>query len=74
MKQTVTIPSSRLQHHLLQSIRLLIWLTCISLAQPFAALAQTNAPAELPPAAQEALGKGIIAAKLPDYLPRASKG
>ncbi len=63
MNQAATIPSSRLQHHLLQSIRLLIWLTCISLAQPFATLAQTN-----PPAAQEALNKGIIAAKVPDYL------
>ncbi len=68
MKQTVTIPSSRLQHHLLQSIRLLIWLACASLAQPLAALAQTNAPAPLPPAAQEAVDKGIIAAKVPDYL------
>ncbi len=68
MKQTVTIPSSHLQHHLLPSIRLLIWLACASLAQPFAALAQTNAPAPLPPAAQEAVNKGIIAAKVPDYL------
>ena len=35
------------------------------LAQPLGA--QTNVPAALPPAAQEALGKGIIAAKVPDY-------
>jgi len=47
---------------------LLIWLACVSLAQPFAALAQTNAPAELPPAAQEAMDRGVIAAKNQDYL------
>ena len=29
---------------------------------------QANAPAPLPPAAQQALDKGIIAAKVPDYL------
>ena len=34
---------------------------------PFAALAQTNAPAPLPSAAQDALNKGILAAKVPDY-------
>ncbi len=47
---------------------LLIWLAFLSLAQPFAALAQANAPAELPPAAQEALEKGIIAAQQQEYL------
>ncbi len=50
------------------SLYLLIWLAFLSLAQPFAALAQTTTPAPLPSAAQEALGKGIIAAKVPDYL------
>ena len=35
------------------------------LAQPLAA--QTNVPAPLPSAAQQALDKGIIAAKVPDY-------
>jgi len=49
-------------------LRLLIVTVCLSLAQPFAAVAQTNAPAPLPPAAEEALNKGIIAAKVPDYL------
>jgi hypothetical protein len=39
----------------------------LSIAQPFAALAQMSAPAPLPPAAQEALDKGIVAAKVPDY-------
>ena len=39
---------------------------CSGLVQPLAA--QTSAPAPLPPAAQQALDKGIIAAKLPDYL------
>jgi tetratricopeptide (TPR) repeat protein len=40
------------------------------LVQPFATVrcpAQTGVPAPLPPAAQEALNKGIIAAKVPDY-------
>ena len=50
------------------SSRLLILLAYVILAQPFASIAQTNAPAPLPPAAQEALNKGIIAAKVPDYL------
>jgi tetratricopeptide (TPR) repeat protein len=40
---------------------------CLGFAQPFAALAQTNAAAPLPSAAQEALNKGILAAKVPDY-------
>lgn len=31
-------------------------------------MAQSSPPASLPPAAQEALNKGIIAAKVPDYL------
>ena len=44
---------------------LIIGLVCVSVAQPFA-VAQA-APAPLPPAAQEALDKGIIAAKVPDY-------
>lgn len=47
---------------------LLICLICFGLAQPFAALAQRNVPASLPPAAQEAVDEGIIAAKVPDYL------
>lgn len=46
---------------------LLMVALCFSFAQPFAAVAQTNV-APLPPAAQEALDKGIIAAKVPDYL------
>src|SRR5712671_6628427 len=44
-----------------------IVVVCWSLLQPFAALAQPNALAPLPPAAQEALNKGILAAKVPDY-------
>jgi tetratricopeptide (TPR) repeat protein len=47
---------------------LLVWLVCLSFGQLVVAMAQTNAPAPLQPAAQEALNKGIIAAKLPDYL------
>jgi tetratricopeptide (TPR) repeat protein len=48
-------------------LRMLVVAACLSFPQPFAAVAQTNAPAPLPPAAQEALNKGIIAAKVPDY-------
>ena len=48
-------------------LHLLIIVACSSLAQPLAAPAQTNAPAPLPQAAQEALDKGIIAARVPDY-------
>jgi len=47
---------------------LLIWIAFLSLAQPFTALAQTNVPAPLPPAAQEAVDKGVIAAKVSEYL------
>ena len=51
----------------LPQLYLLVLLAFISIAPPFAALAQTNAPAPLPSAAQEALNKGILAAKVPDY-------
>ncbi len=34
---------------------------------PSVSVGQTNGPAPLPPAAQEALNKGILAAKVPDY-------
>ncbi len=68
MKTPTAVPSNRLHYRLLQLLRPLIWLIFFSLAQPFAALAQTNAPAPLSAAAQEAVNKGIIAAKVPDYL------
>src|SRR6266699_1493919 len=58
----MTKPIAALQFYLL------VCLAFSGIAQPFAALAQTNAPAPLPAAAQEALNKGIIAAKVPDYL------
>ena len=48
--------------------RLLICLVCLSISLPYVAPAQTIAPAPLPPAAQQALDKGIIAARGPDYL------
>lgn len=35
---------------------------------PSIGLGQSKAPAPLPPAAQEALDKGLIATKVPDYL------
>jgi hypothetical protein len=57
MMQTVRVPQ----------LCLLICLAFSSIVQPLA-LAQTSAPAHLPPAAQEARDKGIIAAKVPDYL------
>jgi tetratricopeptide (TPR) repeat protein len=40
----------------------------LSVAQPLTAVAQTNAPAPLPPAAQEAFDKGITAAKEGGYV------
>ncbi len=43
-------------------LRLLFVTLCVGIAQPIAAQAQTAT------AAQEALNKGIIAAKVPDYL------
>ena len=48
--------------------RLTVLLVFVSLAQPLAALAQANAPDQLPPAAQEAMEKGLIAAKQQEYL------
>jgi hypothetical protein len=47
--------------------RMLIVALCLSFS-PSLTVAQTNSPAPLPPAAQEALNKGILAAKIPDYL------
>jgi hypothetical protein len=61
-------PQSGAMPRLCRSVRLLTVAICLGFAQPLAALAQTTAPAALPPAAQEALNKGIIAAKVPDYL------
>jgi tetratricopeptide (TPR) repeat protein len=52
---------------LARGLLLLIVAVCSIIALPPAALAQTSAPAPLPPAAQEALDKGIIAGKVPDY-------
>lgn len=72
MKQAVAIPFRRSQYHVMTTprgrLRLLLVTLCLSLALPFVAVAQTNVPAPLPPAAEEALNKGIIAAKVPDYL------
>ncbi|MEK6664278.1 MAG: hypothetical protein AABY73_10485 [Pseudomonadota bacterium] len=72
MKQATVFPFHHPQYDAITTprglLRLLIATLCLSLAQPFSALAQTNSSAPLPPAAQEALNKGIIAAKVPDYL------
>ena len=50
-----------------RQLRLLVFLLCLSVAFPYAALAQTSAPAvtpaPLPPEAQAALKKGIVAAQ-----------
>jgi hypothetical protein len=43
-------------------------MVCLCFVLPFAAPAQTSAPAPLPPAAQELVKKGILAAKQQDYL------
>lgn len=68
MKTATAIPSNRPHVFLSKSIRLLILLVCVSIAQPFEALAQTNSPAPLPPAAQEAFDKGIMAAREQGFL------
>jgi tetratricopeptide (TPR) repeat protein len=72
MKQAAAFPFRHPQYDAMPTprglLRMLIITVCLSLAQPFAAVAQTNAPTPLPPAAQEALNKGIIAAKVSDYL------
>lgn len=67
MKQAVAIPH-RPMHPSCGLLRLLVCLICFSFVQPFAGQAQANAPGPMPTAAQEALNKGIIAAKVPDYL------
>lgn len=48
-------------------IHRIILLVCLSLALPLAGLAQTNVPAPLSPEAQEALKKGIMAAKQQEW-------
>jgi tetratricopeptide (TPR) repeat protein len=64
---------------LLNPLVRLTLLACICVAPPLAALAQTNAPAKsspvaqgpspaLPAAAQDLFDKGLIAARIPDYL------
>jgi hypothetical protein len=49
-------------------LRVLIVTLCLSLVQPFAAVAQANTPAPLPPAAQEVFDKGIVAAREQGYI------
>jgi tetratricopeptide (TPR) repeat protein len=71
MKQAASIPFIPAQLGAVRcarsTLQLLIYF-CLSFTQPLAAVAQTNAPAPVPPAAQEALNRGIIAATVPDYL------
>src|SRR5258708_5741574 len=52
----------------LEQISRLTWLACLSLALPLAALAQNSARAQLPPAAQESIDKGMSAAKQQEWL------
>ena len=70
-RYTAVLPFIRSQHGTMPTprglLRVLLVTLCLSLAQPFVAVAQTSAT-PLPPAAQEALNKGIIAARVPDYL------
>ena len=72
MQHMPALPFNRIQRGPRSTLgrvaRLLICLVCLSIALPYAAPAQTSASAPLPPAAQQALDKGIIAAKVPDYL------
>ena len=71
MQHMPALPFNRIQRGPRSTLgrvaRLLICLVCLSISLPYAAPAQTIAPAPLPPAAQQALDKGIIAAKVPDY-------
>ena len=59
------------QHGSISKLRgLPVWLICLvflNSALPVTGWAQSNPPAPLPPAAQQALDKGIIAAKVSDY-------
>jgi hypothetical protein len=48
-------------------LRILISLACLVFALPISLEAQANVPAPLPPAAQEALKKGIMAAKQQEW-------
>jgi len=70
MKPAIVVQGSRSQTGVIQTPRrhlclpvVLVWL---SFALPFATQAQTTAP--LPPEVQEAVKKGILAAKQQDYL------
>lgn len=72
MKPVMVIQSKRSQHCATRALRCqfrllrcVVWLSCLL---PLAGMAQTTAPALLPPEAQEAVHKGVIAAKQQDYL------
>ncbi|MBP6005206.1 MAG: hypothetical protein KA746_17390 [Pyrinomonadaceae bacterium] len=60
MKRSYTQPS--------KSLRFGILIVSAYLVLTFPVFAQPAIPAPLPPAAQEAVNKGVIAAKVPDYL------
>ena len=72
MQHMPALPFNRIQRGPRSTLgrvaRLLICPVCLSIALPYTALAQGDTSAPLPPAAQDALDKGIIAAKVPDYL------
>jgi tetratricopeptide (TPR) repeat protein len=75
MKPAIAIQPSRSQKWgsiIMQALRRqlhrLMLLVCISLALPIAGLAQATAPAALPPEAQAAVDKGVLAAKEQGYL------
>jgi tetratricopeptide (TPR) repeat protein len=72
MKSAIAMQPIRSRHYPLQTSRRqlcrLAWLMCLIFALPIAALAQTSAPAPLPPEAQAAVDKGVVAANQQDYL------
>jgi tetratricopeptide (TPR) repeat protein len=72
MKSAIAMQPIRSRHYPLQTSRRqlcrLAWLVSLIFALPIAALAQTSAPAPLPPEAQAAVDKGVVAAKQQDYL------
>jgi tetratricopeptide (TPR) repeat protein len=75
MRTVISIQPGRSPHFAMHSfrrqLRLLIFLVCLSFTLPSAALAQTSAPAvapaPLPPEAQDALKKGILAAQQQEW-------
>ena len=72
MRPVITIRRSAIEHDVTQAssvqVRLAACLGFLSFVLPISALAQAVTPAPLPPDAQAAMKKGVIAAQQQDYL------